>query len=101
MLARSTADSATIEVDQMATLSDFEELLPTLSPGEKAQILKWIVQELGGAFPGIDSRPDVCGGERVSCGPGSPYGFSNRRDAWAPVSRNCSRRIPRYVRKTW
>jgi uncharacterized protein (DUF433 family) len=47
----------------MATLSDFEKLLPTLSPGEKAQILKWVVQELGAAFPGIDSRPDVCGGE--------------------------------------
>jgi uncharacterized protein (DUF433 family) len=47
----------------MATLSDFEELLPTLSPGEKAQILKWLVQELGDAFPGIDARPDVCGGE--------------------------------------
>jgi uncharacterized protein (DUF433 family) len=47
----------------MATLSDFEKLLPTLSPGEKAQVLKWVVQELGGAFPGIDSHPDVCGGE--------------------------------------
>src|SRR5437879_13692751 len=50
----------------MASLSDFEKLLkllPTLSPGEKAQILKWVVQELGDAFPGIDSRPDVCGGE--------------------------------------
>jgi uncharacterized protein (DUF433 family) len=47
----------------MAVLSDFEKLLPSLSPGEKAQILKWVVQELGGAFPGIDSRPDVCGGE--------------------------------------
>ena len=47
----------------MAVLSDFEKLLPSLSPGEKAQILKWVVQELGGAFPGFDSRPDVCGGE--------------------------------------
>ncbi|MBZ5724275.1 MAG: DUF433 domain-containing protein [Acidobacteriia bacterium] len=47
----------------MPTLSDFEKLLPTLSPGEKAQILKWVVQELGDAFPGIDSRSDVCGGE--------------------------------------
>ena len=46
----------------MANLSDFEKLLPALSPGEKAQ-LKWVVQELGGAFPGIDSRPDVYGGE--------------------------------------
>ena len=47
----------------MANLSDFEKLLPSLSPGEKAQILKWVVQDLGDAFPGIDSRPDVCGGE--------------------------------------
>ena len=47
----------------MASLSDFEKLLPTLSPGEKAQLLKWVVREIGGAFPGIDSNPDVCGGE--------------------------------------
>lgn len=47
----------------MASLTDFEKLLPSLSPGEKAQILKWVVQELGDAFPGIDSRPEVCGGE--------------------------------------
>jgi uncharacterized protein (DUF433 family) len=47
----------------MASLSDFEKLLPALSPGEKAQILKWVVRELGDALPGIDSRPDVCGGE--------------------------------------
>jgi uncharacterized protein (DUF433 family) len=45
------------------SLSDFEKLLPSLSPGEKAQVLKWIVQEIGGAFAGVDSRPDVCGGE--------------------------------------
>jgi uncharacterized protein (DUF433 family) len=47
----------------MASLSDFERLLPSLSPGEKAQVLKWIVQEMGDGFPGIDTRPEVCGGE--------------------------------------
>jgi uncharacterized protein (DUF433 family) len=47
----------------MATLRDVEDLLPKLSPGEKAQVLKWVVQELGDAFPGIDSRIDICGGE--------------------------------------
>lgn len=47
----------------MTTLHDFEELLGRLSPAEKAQILKWVVQDLGDAFPGIESRPDVCGGE--------------------------------------
>jgi uncharacterized protein (DUF433 family) len=44
-------------------LGDLQKLLPTLSPGERAQILKWIVQELGDTFPEVDSRPDVCGGE--------------------------------------
>ena len=47
----------------MASLSDFEKLLPSLSPGERAQILKWVVQDLGDSFPGIDSRPEVCAGE--------------------------------------
>jgi uncharacterized protein (DUF433 family) len=47
----------------MARLSDVEKLLPALSPGEKAQLLKSLIEELGGGFPGVDSRPDVCGGE--------------------------------------
>ena len=47
----------------MTSLREFEELLGKLSSAEKAQVLKWVVQDLGDAFPGIDSRPDVCGGE--------------------------------------
>ena len=47
----------------MANLTDFEKMLPSLSRGEKAQLLKWVVQELGDDFPGVDSRPAVCGGE--------------------------------------
>lgn len=47
----------------MAILSDIEHLLSSLSRGEKAQILKWVVQDLGDGSPGIDSRPEVCGGE--------------------------------------
>lgn len=47
----------------MARLSNFEKMLPALSPGEKAQILKWVARKLGAAFPGVDSRPDVSGGE--------------------------------------
>jgi len=26
-------------------------------------VLQWIVRDLGDAFPGIESTPDVCGGE--------------------------------------
>ena len=47
----------------MASLSDFEKMLPALSRGEKAQILKWVVRELDDDFPGVDSRADVCRGE--------------------------------------
>ena len=47
----------------MANLTDFEKMLPSLSRGEKAQLLKWVVQELGEDFPGVDTRPGVCGGE--------------------------------------
>lgn len=34
-----------------------------MSRAEKAQLLRWVVQDLGDAYPGIESRPDVCGGE--------------------------------------
>lgn len=40
-----------------------EWLLPRLSPGEKAQLLQWIAQDLGGTAPGIDKTPGVCGGD--------------------------------------
>ena len=38
-------------------------MLPELSRGERAQLLKWVVQDLGDDFPGIDSLSKVCGGE--------------------------------------
>lgn len=47
----------------MANLADIERILPELSRGEKAQVLKWVVKDLGDDFPGIDTQPNVCGGE--------------------------------------
>ena len=44
-------------------LEQVEQLLGTLSSGEKSQVLKWIVSELGEWTAGIESRTDVCGGE--------------------------------------
>jgi uncharacterized protein (DUF433 family) len=44
-------------------LSQVEELLPSLSRAEKAQLLRMVVQDLGDAFPGIESTPEVCGGD--------------------------------------
>jgi len=34
-----------------------------MSRAEKAQVLQWIVLDLGDAFPGVESVPDICGGE--------------------------------------
>ncbi len=47
----------------MSTLQDAQNLLPSLSRAEKAILLQQMIAELGDAFPGVESRPDVCGGE--------------------------------------
>lgn len=44
-------------------LQQAEQLLTRLSRAEKAQILQWVVRDLGEDFPGIDTTPGVCGGE--------------------------------------
>ena len=45
------------------TLQSAESLLVQMSLGEKAQLLQWVVSDLGGVFPGIEKTPGVCGGE--------------------------------------
>jgi uncharacterized protein (DUF433 family) len=47
----------------MNTVQEAEKLLAAMTRAEKAQILQWIVRDLGDAFPGIDSQPNICGGE--------------------------------------
>src|ERR1051326_1941613 len=47
----------------MAVLETAEGLLAKMSRAEKAQVLQWAARDLGDAFPGIESRPGVCGGE--------------------------------------
>jgi uncharacterized protein (DUF433 family) len=42
---------------------DITRLLPDLTSGEKAQLLQTVANDVGGAFPGIESTPGVCGGE--------------------------------------
>ena len=40
-----------------------EKLLFGMSRAEKAQLLQWVARDLGDAFPGIETNPQVCGGE--------------------------------------
>jgi uncharacterized protein (DUF433 family) len=47
----------------MNTLQETEKLLSKMTRGEKAQVLQWVVRDLGEAFPGIESIPGVSGGE--------------------------------------
>lgn len=44
-------------------LKTAEALLAQMSASEKAQLLQWVVNDLGGVFPGIEKTADVCGGE--------------------------------------
>src|SRR5438067_9727325 len=47
----------------MNTLQEAEDILSRMTRAEKAQVLQWVVQDLGDAFPGIESRSGVSGGE--------------------------------------
>jgi len=47
----------------VSTFLDLEKQPETLTRAEKAQVLQWLARDLGDAFPGIESRPGVCGGE--------------------------------------
>lgn len=47
----------------MDALRQVEDLLPALTRAEKAQLLRMVVQDLDDAFPGVESTPEVCGGE--------------------------------------
>jgi uncharacterized protein (DUF433 family) len=47
----------------MGVLREAEELISKMSRAEKAQVLQWVVRDLDDAFPGIESAPDVSGGE--------------------------------------
>jgi uncharacterized protein (DUF433 family) len=47
----------------MSTFQEVKKLLSEMTRAEKAQVLQWVVRDLGDAFPGIDSITGVSGGE--------------------------------------
>ena len=44
-------------------LRKIETLLGQISALEKAQILQWVISDLGNVYPGIEKTEGVCGGE--------------------------------------
>lgn len=47
----------------MSALRQIEDLLPNITPAEKAQLLQWVARDLGDSFPGIDMSPEISGGD--------------------------------------
>ncbi len=47
----------------MNTYHEAEKLLAHMTRAEKAQLLQWVVRDIGDSFPGIESNPNVSGGE--------------------------------------
>lgn len=44
-------------------LDQIEQLIPSLTGGEKARLLQIVANDLVDSHPGIESTPGVCGGE--------------------------------------
>ncbi len=47
----------------VSTFDQAAELVAKMTVSEKAQLLQLVAGELGDVHPGIESRPEVCGGE--------------------------------------
>ena len=60
--ANATSNQSPREPAVSSELRTIEALLPGLSPGDKARLLQWLAQDLGGATPGIEKTTGVCGG---------------------------------------
>lgn len=46
----------------MNTVIEAERLLSGMTRAEKAQLLQWVVRDLGDVYPGVESTANVCGG---------------------------------------
>jgi uncharacterized protein (DUF433 family) len=46
----------------MNALQTIERLVSEMTRGEKAELLQLVARDLGDAFPGVESHPEVCGG---------------------------------------
>src|SRR3954464_12144457 len=47
----------------MGMVQEAEAILARLSPAEKAEGVQGVIRDIGGVFPGIESNPDVVGGD--------------------------------------
>jgi len=52
----------------MTILQKAGALLPKMSSVEKTQLLQWVISDLTNVFPGIEKKPNVCGGDACVAG---------------------------------
>ena len=60
LLAKADSPRPLISMDN---LREAKKLLAKMSRSVKAQVLQWVVRDLGDSFPGIEINPVVSGGE--------------------------------------
>src|SRR6185369_5317265 len=84
----------------VSALKEAEQLLPELTRSEKAQLLQWVVRDLGDAFPAIESRPGVCGGEPCIVRTRIPVWVLEQARRWAYPKPNSCAHIRPCARKT-
>ena len=70
-----------MDEDTMNALQEAERVFSTMTRAEKAQVLQWVVRDLGDAVPAIESIAGVCGGE--------PCIVRTRIPAWVLVQARC------------
>ena len=85
----------------MTLLQEAEKLLAAMSRAEKAQLLQWVVQDLGDAFPGIESVPGVCGGDPCIVRTRIPVWVLEQYRRLGARTWTCYGRIPRCAPLIW
>ena len=81
----------------MTTLDKIRELIPDITAAEKAELVQWIVRDIGGVFPGIECRTGVMGVNHVLYARASLYGFWRRPESSAVAKRTYSGPIRFYA----
>jgi uncharacterized protein (DUF433 family) len=47
----------------MSMVQEARELLSRMTPAEQAEVVQSVIRDIGGVYPGIESNPDVVGGD--------------------------------------
>jgi len=72
----------------MATLNEAEQLISTMTVGEKAQVLKWIARDFDGSPPGVESDLTIADGTPCIANPYPGLGACSGQKIRGQIDRN-------------